>query len=87
LPKRSTAIVERWVLNKGITLFREMLDLDIVYNNIVCGTNAIKIHLGEVSLRLIGAESPQSVNIIPENDETIIEKKAQVNSRVHTMIR
>ena len=46
--------------------WREALDLHIVYNNIVCGTNAIN---------LIGAESPQSVNIIPESDETIREKK------------
>jgi hypothetical protein len=75
LPKSSTAILERGVLDKGITLLRETLDLHIVNNNIVCCTNAVKINLGEVGLSLIGAESPQSVNVIPEIDETIAEKE------------
>ena len=66
LPKCSTAIVERGVFNEGIALKREMLGLHIINNNIVRGTDAVYINLGVVSLSLIWAESPQSVNVVPE---------------------
>lgn len=44
-----------------------MLDLDIIYDDIIRGIYAIKINFGEVSSSLIRTQRPKSVNVIPES--------------------